>query len=175
MWPPAAGLAFVECGQCLNFLIVDLEVEDLEVLPDTLRMHGFWEDHVAAFDVPAQHHLGRMYAEGLGDPDHHRVTEHRAACDGRPALGDDVVFGAVGADLIVGEVRMHLDLIDRGDGLGLPGQFLQVVETEVRHANAACPAVGFELLQGLPGGDEVAVVECGQRPVDQEQIDVVEA
>ena len=43
---------------------------------------------------------------------------------------------------------------------------------------AACfgvagPAVGGELLEYLPGGQEVAVVTGGQGPVDEEQIDVV--
>ena len=37
------------------------------------------------------------------------------------------------------------------------------------------PAVLGELAQGLPGGDEVTVVLRRQRPVDEEQVDPVEA
>lgn len=50
-----------------------------------------------------------------------------------------------------------------------------MVDLEVGHPDAAGAAVILELLQHLPGGDEVAVVEPRQRPVDQEEVDVVEA
>jgi len=85
------------------------------------------------------------------------------------------VLDAVGPDRVVGEIRMHLDLVDRGHRLRLAGEFLEVMDLEVGHPNAAGPAVGLELLQRLPGGDEVAVVAGGQRPVDEEQVDVVGA
>src|SRR6185437_3887339 len=58
---------------------------------------------------------------------------------------------------------------------GLAVQPPQVVRLEVGHADRAGPPVAVELLQGLPGRHEVAVVPRGQRPVDQEQVDVVGA
>ena len=95
--------------------------------------------------------------------------------DRRPRLGDDAVLAAVGAHLLVAEVGVHLDLVHRGHHVGLGGQPLQVRHLEVRHADRAGAAVARELLQHLPGRDEVAVVQGGQRPVDQEQVDVVDA
>ena len=82
---------------------------------------------------------------------------------------------AVPAHLVVGEVRMDLDLVDRGHRAGLVGQPLQMGDLKVGHADAAGAAVFGELLQRLPRRHVVAVVERGQWPVDEEQIDVVES
>ena len=55
------------------------------------------------------------------------------------------------------------------------GQPLQVGDLEVGHPDAAGASVLRELLERVPGRDEVAVVERRQRPVDEEQVDVVGA
>jgi hypothetical protein len=70
---------------------------------------------------------------------------------------------------------MHLDLVDRRDDIGLALQPAQVVDLEVGDPDRAGPPLAVELLQRLPGGDEVPAVAGRQRPVDQEQVDVVEA
>jgi hypothetical protein len=44
---------------------------------------------------------------------------------------------------------------------------------EVGHSDGARPAVGEDLFQGLPGLD--VQILCGDRPVDEEEVDVVEA
>src|SRR5262249_28272663 len=71
------------------------------------------------------------------------------------------------------EIRVNLDLVDRGHRGGLGGQPFQVRDLEVGNPDAAGTAVGLELLQRAPGGDVVAVVLRGQWPVDQKQVDVV--
>ena len=48
-------------------------------------------------------------------------------------------------------------------------------DLEVRDSDRARAPVGLELLEHLPAGDEVAARSRGQRPVDQEQVDVVGA
>ena len=111
----------------------------------------------------------------LGDLGDHRVVEHVALRDRRPRLGRDAVRLAVRAHLVVGEVRVQLDLVDRRHDVGLGGQALEVRDLEVRDADRAGAAVALELLERLPRRDEVAVVERRQRPVDEEQVDVVEA
>ena len=70
---------------------------------------------------------------------------------------------------------MQLDLVDGGGDVGLGGEPLEVRDLEVRDADRAGAAVGLELLERPPGRDVVAVVEGRQRPVDQEQVDVVDA
>ena len=59
--------------------------------------------------------------------------------------------------------------------VGFARQPLQVGDLEVGHPDAAGASVLLELLEGLPGRDEVAIVERRQRPVDEEQVDVVGA
>ena len=44
------------------------------------------------------------------------VVEHFALRDRRPGLGRDLVLAVVGAHLLVGEVRVYLDLVDCGHG-----------------------------------------------------------
>src|SRR5450755_2816156 len=50
-----------------------------------------------------------------------------------------------------------------------------MLDLEVGDADRADATVGAELLQRLPRGDEVAAVQGRERPMDQEQVDVVEA
>ena len=111
----------------------------------------------------------------LGDLGQRRVVEHLALRDRRPRLGRDPVRASVGVDLAVLEVRMELDLVDGRHASRLGGEALEMRDLEVRDADRPRAAVGLELLERLPGRDEVAVVERRQRPVDEEQVDVVEA
>src|SRR5215211_2968434 len=125
--------------------------------------------------MPAQCDLCGRPVNTLGDLADRRILEHSSLRNRRPGLGENVVLLAVRPDLLVGEVRMHLDLVHRGYGLGLVCQALQVVDLEIGETNRARPPVCVELLQCLPGRDKVTVVERRQRPVDQEQVNVVEA
>ena len=111
----------------------------------------------------------------VGDLGDHRIVEDGALGDRRPRLGRDAVRLAVRADLVVEEVGVELDLVDRRHVVALGREALEMVDLEVRDADRARAAVALELLERLPGRDEVAVVERRQRPVDEEQVDVVEA
>src|ERR687887_1260482 len=82
---------------------------------------------------------------------------------------------AVGVDGFVVEVRMELDLVDRGHDITFGRQAFQMVDLEVRDSDRAGPAVAVELLHRLPRRHEIAVIERWERPVDQEEVDVVEA
>jgi hypothetical protein len=70
---------------------------------------------------------------------------------------------------------MHFDLVYRRHRVSLRGQPLKVLDLEVGNADRAGAAVVVELFERLPGGYEIPIVERRQRPVDQEQIHVVEA
>src|SRR5450631_3848663 len=50
-----------------------------------------------------------------------------------------------------------------------------MLDLEVGDADRAGATVGAELLQRPPRGDEVAAVQGRERPMDQEQVDVIEA
>ena len=98
------------------------------------------------------------------------------------AIGDQAsvamsydAFG--GAHRLVAEVRVHLDLVDRRHLPAVVDDPLQVVGLEVRDADRRRPAVAplrRELGQRAPRRLEVAVVPGRQRPVDEEQVDLVE-
>jgi O-acetylserine/cysteine efflux transporter len=65
----------VQRGDHLVVVGRQLEVEDVEVLPDPGRGDRLGEHDVAALDVPAQHHLGRGLAGALGDRHDLRVSQ----------------------------------------------------------------------------------------------------
>src|SRR5687768_4879717 len=111
----AARLAAVERGYRLDRVLVELEIEDLEVLFDPARRGRLREYDASSLDVPPQNDLGRAAADFAGDLRDHRVVEHAALGDRRPRLGHDPDRLPVGADLVVEEVRMQLDLVDRGN------------------------------------------------------------
>src|SRR5215216_6742396 len=175
VWTGAAALTLVKRGDLIHIAGVELEVEELEVLPHARWRHRLREHDVAALDVPPQNDLRRCLAEVIGDLGEGGIVEHLALRYRRPRFGGDAVFLSVLSHGFVGEVGVYLDLVHRRYCVGLRGQPLQVVDLEVRHANRAGTAVIVKLFECLPGGDEVAVVERRQRPVDQKQIHVVEA
>jgi hypothetical protein len=78
------------------------------------------------------------------------------------------VLLAVGAHGVVGEIGVYLDLVHRRDRLRLGGQPLQMIDLEVGYSDRAGAPVAVKVFERLPGGDEVAVIERGQRPVDEE-------
>ena len=85
------------------------------------------------------------------------------------------MLGAEGTHVFLGQVGVQLDLVDRRGDLAFGVQPPQVVRLKVRDADRAGSSVAVELLQGVPGRHVIAVVPGGQRPVDQEQVYVVEA
>jgi len=138
-------------------------------------VNRFREDDVAPLDVPPQHHLGRRLADLPRDLSHHRVVENIALRDRRPGLGEDRVVEAVSPHLVIGEIRVDLDLVDRGHGLGVAGEFLEWWT----------PKFDTPMLRARPSflnssnvchvETKSPSVERRQRPVNEEQVDVVEA
>ena len=116
---------------------------------------------------------GRL-AVGGRDLADHVVVEDRALGDRRPCLDEGAVAQRGLAGRLVGEVGVHLDLVDGGHDAGLGDDPVQVLGLEVRDPDRAGPTVLDELGEGPPGRDVVAVVQRRQRPVDQEQVDLLE-
>ena len=155
---------------------VELEVEDLEVLAHPLGRHRLREDDVAALDVPAQDDLRWRLADARRRS--RRAPRRRGPCPARSAtsLGHDAVLACRTRDVLVAGST-------GGPRSGSPPARRPVSATsrsrcadlEVRDADRPRPAVLLELLERLPRRHEVAVVERRQRPVDEEQVDVVEA
>ena len=90
-----------------------------------------------------------------------------------PRFGDDAVFRVVGALGGPGHCRVELDLVDGGHDVCFGEQPVEVRRLEVGHADGARLSCGEQFLVGLPRGD--VLVSTGQRPVDEQQVDVVEA
>src|SRR3954462_12632113 len=68
----AAGVERVDGGE---LVAGQLEVEDVDVLGDAVRLGRLGDDRAAVLQAPAQHDLGRCLAVGLGDLDDDRVLQ----------------------------------------------------------------------------------------------------
>lgn len=110
----------------------------------------------------------------LGDGDDRRdLQQALARAERGPGLGGDALLRVVLAGGVLLEVRVQLDLVDgRDDGRRLD-QLLQVLRVEVGDTDGLDPAVRVELLEGLVRVDVLAPGR--QRPVDQIQVEVVQA
>ena len=74
---------------------------------------------------------------------------------------------------LLGQQGMQLDLVDRRDDSGRVDQGLQVFGLEVADADGADAALVTQVGEGLERVDEG--VDLGQRPVDEVEVEVVEA
>src|SRR5205085_2760946 len=102
-----------------HVVVAELEVEQLEVLLHAGGRHRLREDDVATMDMPAEDDLRRRAVQPARDLGDHGIAEDVALGDRRPCLRGDPVGPAVGVDLLVAEVGMQLDLVDRRGGAAL--------------------------------------------------------
>jgi hypothetical protein len=124
--------------------------------------------------VPAQHHLGwssRVLVGGLGDlvP----LEQSGATSQRRPALRHGAVSSVSRSLLVLREVRVQLDLVDRRRHTGLGDDAVEVLGQEVRGANRAHGAFVTHTDERLPRLD--VLVDGWLRPVDEEQVEPVES
>ena len=162
----------MEGGDRRHVVRRQLEVEDGEVLRYPGCVRRLREDDVAALDMPSQGHLSGCAVQAAGDANDSRIVEHLALGDRRPRLGGDPVPAIERAKVVLGEVRVEFDLVDRRSNRGLLQQPLDVVRLEVGDSDRPGASGAVDLLERLPRLDEVA--NARQRPVDQEEIQVVE-
>src|SRR5207248_11422852 len=90
----ASALVPVQHRDVLDVGGGQLEVEDVDVLPDPVRGDRLGEHDVAPLDVPAQYDLSRSLASPLGDGPDYRVAEDAPLSKRRPGLDRDLVLGA---------------------------------------------------------------------------------
>ena len=79
----------------------------------------------------------------------HAVAVGRDAADRRPGLGQDAVLGVTPASRGLREVRVHLDLVDGGNDIGVRSSVVEVLGHEVADADRADLAVGEQCLERL--------------------------
>ena len=100
-------------------------------------------------------------------------AQHRALSQRAPRFGGDAVRRVERLHVPLLQGRVQFDLIDGGHGAAEVEDALQLVGQEVRDADGPHPPLGVERFE-RPPGVEVAIA-CRCRPVDQKQVDRVEA
>ncbi len=122
---------------------------------------------------PADDRLGHRLAMLFGDAREGRIIQQPAAAQRAPAFDVDVMDGMKVPDAALLEPGMQLDLVDDGRHAGFADDPLQMVLVEIRNADRLDAAGLPELDQRLPGLG--IFVLAGHRPVDQEQVDLLDA
>jgi hypothetical protein len=102
--------------------------------------------------MPGRHDLRGRLAVLLREPGDRRLREQFTAPGERaPGLGRDRVLPEVGTQFTLGEPGVKLDLVQRGQCVGLRREAFEVGDPEVGDADRACLAVRGDLLEGPPG------------------------
>ena len=159
----------IEAPHAAHVVVVEPEVEHGDVLLQALRPHGFGDDDQAAVEMPADHHLRRRLAVLGGDAGDDGIGEKGGAPERAPGFRLDSEFVVVGAQGLLLEARVELDLVDRGREAGLADDPLQMLAVEVGDADRADPAFALQADQRLPGLD--IKVDPRPRPVDEIEVD----
>src|SRR5665647_226701 len=108
-----------------------------------------------------------------GDSADRRVVEEVAAAQRTPALCGDALGPVVVEHRSLGEVRVQLDLVDRGQDAGLGFETVDLRGGEVRDPDGANHALALEPDHGAPRLD--VPVDARKRPVYEVQVDVLQA
>lgn len=191
-------------GDLLDGVKVGLaQLGDEPVALDALRGGALGQDNVAALETPCEQNLRKVVAASLGNFVELGVGANLLAGAGNLVLGaergvggdENVVFLAVLDELGVGEEGVDFDLVDHGLDLGDAEQLLQAGDGPVGDSDGLGLARVVNLLHGAPCwlrvlgelllddvfavgsqlGHVVVVALCGNGPVDEERVDVVDA
>src|SRR5690606_34452305 len=97
----------------------------------------------------------------------------RSLSERAPGFGGNSVLPVGGNHLAVLQRRMQFHLVHGRNDSSLGDQLVQVIRLEVRHANGTDLVLCVQLFQGLPRLN--VEVLFGSWPMDQEQVEVVQA
>jgi hypothetical protein len=153
--------------------VVQREVEDLEVLRDPRRGHGFRDRDQAVVQMPAQHHLGRGLPVLLGDLRQGGVLQQLALPQRTPRFGGDVVAGVELPQLRLLKTRVQLDLVQDRGLAGLVHDLLKMRDRKVRDPDRPGASLLLDPQKRLPAFPVQPAMR--RRPVDQVQVHIIEA
>ena len=124
--------------------------------------------------MPRQHNLRGGYAVALRNLSQHGVLQQVTTVTQRaPRLGRDAVLGVNGAQCLLREIGVQLNLVDNRNHAGLLDNLAQLLLGEVRNTNGTDLTLLLQLNQRTPGIQVQALLRLS--PVNQVQVNVVGA
>lgn len=108
-------MAPVERVDAGHVSVVQFEVEDVEVVPNALRVDRLGDGDEAALEVSAQDDLDHALFVLARELLQGGVGENPALGDGAPRLGDDALRLVEGPQLLLLHIGVQLDRVDSGD------------------------------------------------------------
>ena len=133
-----------------HVVVGQIEIEDLHVVGDAVRMGRFRHRHDAVLQGEADADLRDALAVFGGDFRQRRIGQDGAAAQRRPRLDDHVVRLAPTDKLRLVVARMELDLVHHRLDFSRFEQRVQLFRQVVRHADGADLAVLVHLLEAAP-------------------------
>lgn len=111
--------------------------------------------------MPAEQNGRRRYIPLLRDFNNRFGTEQRTSCTSERTISRDKNAGflAVLQDLILGQKRVVLDLVDSWDDAGMGEELLEVLDAVVRNPDGLHFTGCQQFLHGFPGVDVGGIVE----------------
>ncbi|KAI6755864.1 hypothetical protein HG531_004970 [Fusarium graminearum] len=191
-------------GNALDSLKVLVgQAGNLEVALNARGSGALGQNSVAAAETPGDEDLSKGVAATVGDLVKGLVGADGLTSggdlvlgtEGRVSSGENVVLEAELDEILVGQERMNLDLVNGGLDLCEGHELLQAVDSPVGDTNGTGLATSINLLHGAPCGlgvlseillDDVLAIRAdlglvvvallgSDRPVDEEEVNVVKA
>src|SRR5438094_2682056 len=163
--------ALVERVEALHVLSLQFEVEDGRVLSNAIWANRLRDDDEPMLQAPSNQDLSRCPSVLRGDLRNDRMVQPVSAREGAVGLQLHLLLHTELEQLLLVQEGMEFDLVHRGRNRRCGEQFLEVASRVVADADRAGEPVVVDLEQRLPR----FVSQARYRPVDEIQIDVVEA
>ena len=133
--------------------VSQFKAEQVQVLPDMVRVAGAGDDHYAPLEIPPQDHLGGGDTVILRDGGDHRIAQQlrrmASAAEGVPALDHDAQTLDIGRHVLLLVVGVDLILHQGGGDIYLGQKLLQFLDIPVGQAQRADLSVGHRRLHGV--------------------------
>src|SRR5438552_4773068 len=168
---PGHVRALVERIEPRHVLPLQLEIEDTTVLSNPIRADRFRNDDEPVLQAPADENLSRRPSVLRDDLSDDRMVESVSTREGAVRLQLNAFALAELEQRPLVQEGMKLDLVHGGWDGRRGEQFLQVANRVVADPDRAGESLVADLLQRLPG----FLPQARHGPVDQVQVDVVEA
>lgn len=161
------------------------EVENVDVFGDPCRLNRLGDGNDTILELPAQNDLRGRFPMRPADTGDDRIRQRIPAAGGgspgpvalhstdrRPRLGHDPERRVFLSKLLLDEVGMELDLVDRGNDFGACDQRIELLFRVIANTDRSYPSRGEQLLGSLVGLNGCIEVSC--LSVQQVEVEIIE-
>ncbi|MNV62949.1 hypothetical protein D3C71_1555190 [compost metagenome] len=136
-----------------------------------MLLRRFGNSNDAMLKIPAKNNLRHGFAMRTGNFFQNRLIQQPSLHERRPGFQLNALLACVAPEILLRQIGMKFNLVDHGFHFRICQQVLQMMNLEIAHPDRPDATLPVQLLQSTPG----ILVLPGHRPVDQVQIEVLQA